>query len=200
MPDVIWDVLFVLLALLGLAAAVVLILVIFPVHVRFRGSTIGEDPAHLRVAAAVLGGLAPEIVLFDSDRGNVEDAKTAPEKPEKSPKPKSGKRQIPPVRQILPAAFRLLRDLLNVIHFVHLRADIVYGTGDPAETGEIYGKSMSFLYGARGVWPAEIALRPDFNRKVLEGEVDAALKLRPIALIPPAVRFGLALYRARKDE
>lgn len=92
------------------------------------------------------------------------------------------------------AVARLVADLLARVRFDHLRLEADYGTGDPAETGQICGWLAPLAYGLGDRPGVTVALRPDFGRAVLSGELDAAVKITPAALVPPAFRFALALW------
>ena len=90
----------------------------------------------------------------------------------------------------------VLRDVLRHIHFHHLRLYAHFGTGDPAETGEIYGKAMPFVHGSRGFVASDVVLHPEFNEVIFEGEAEAAFRVRPLSLVPPILRLAFDLFRA----
>lgn len=180
-----------LLWLLALIALALLAVALTPVRLSLSAETAPRP--RLRIGAAPLGGIVPPIPVYDSAR-----KRKKPKKAEKPEKAARGKRKRARGGG-LPAGAgravaRLVSELLAQVRFDHLRLEADYGTGDPAETGQICGWLAPLAYGFGDRPGITVALRPDFDRAVLSGELDAAVKITPAALVPPGLRFALALW------
>ncbi len=57
--------------------------------------------------------------------------------------------------------------ILRMIRPRKFRARVLYGSGDPADTAELYGKVMAVL----ALFPADVQMDADFDRKVMGGDV-----------------------------
>ncbi len=170
--------------------ALLILLLVTPVKLRMRGTT---DPhPHFRVEARPFGGLFP-VPVVDSHRKKTKAEKKP--KAEKPDKPKHKRRALNGAEAI-DAIPDLIRRLIRAIHIEHLRLKGVFGFTDPANTGQVYGMLTPFIYGFQG--RTDVTISPDFNAKRLEGEVDAALSIIPMALIMPFLRFGWVLFRPFK--
>lgn len=75
--------------------------------------------------------------------------------------------------------------LLKKIKPSKLEGDIVFGTGDPATTGQAIG-AIAALY---GFFPEKLHITPDFEEKRYEGRIHARGKLRLIHVIIIAVKL-----------
>ncbi|MBV2358842.1 DUF2953 domain-containing protein [Thalassococcus sp. CAU 1522] len=185
-----WPTLGALLAGLGAALLAVLVL---PVELRFVAERAGH--ARLRVQLGLLGGGVPWITLSDTDRPR----KARRPKP---PRPASrdrrrGKdtgRRRPPVGAIL----RFARDLLRVVRIRSLRVAGTFGFDDPADTGQLYGLIAPLRFGIAGCRRVELDIAPEFSGACLQGRAEGALRLRPVRLVPPAMRLGWAFARVRR--
>lgn len=70
-----------------------------------------------------------------------------------------------------------------------IRGSLRFGTGDPAATGKLAGVLYVLLPAS-----SELAVEPDFNEAVLEGEITAAGHIRALHLL----RTGWRLFRNKK--
>ncbi len=171
-------VVFILLALLLAISA----LAVLPVRFAMTGE-IGAA-ARLRLTIGLLGGAIPALTLYDSAK----PGKPREKKTQKEPKRRKGWRGKGSARMAgeVPA---LLRGLLRQIELEEFRLSGRFGTGDPADTGAVFGMVSPLLYGlpTRRV---SIALKPDFDEACLDGRLRAALRITPITLLPPILRFA----------
>ncbi len=93
-------------------------------------------------------------------------------------------------RGILRQVARLVKDVLRQIKFRRLEVDMRLGLDDPADTGFLFG-----LLGPATVFVGpgasrQIRLQPVFgDAAVCEGHIDGSLRLQPIRLVPPILRF-----------
>lgn len=184
MAVVLWGVLWVLLALFALAAAVLFI----PLRLRLQAATDGPAP-HLRLQAVLFAGRGPRIDL--AGRGKAK-TRTPAKTRRKSRKRKTG-RHRPPARVMARLASglpRLLGDLLAAVHLVELRASGAFGLGDPAETGALFGLLAPLAYAPPPGSRLQLEVTPVFDRPHLEGRISAAVDLVPAALLAAVLRFG----------
>lgn len=181
-----------LLWLLGLVVLVLLVLLLTPVQLSLRAQS--EPRPRLRIGAAPLGGLVSPIPVYDSARGKRPKAETKPRRRREEVRRRRAGEGLP--AGAAQAFARLLAELFARVSFDHLRIEADYGLGDPADTGQLFGwlAAISPVLGPRpGV---SVDLRPDFERAVLSGALDAAVRVTPAALVPSGLRFALALWWA----
>ncbi|MCB1388417.1 MAG: hypothetical protein KDK12_04595 [Rhodobacteraceae bacterium] len=164
-----------LVAGLILGALLVLVLVL-PLRLRARAES---EPARLRVDLRLFGGLA-RLALVDTDR-----PRRAGSAPATGRKTARRPRRRPSSRVVRAGAGAALEALVRVRVEV-LRGEARVGLGDPALTGEFWGRAAGVLAAlpVRG-----LRLVPLFDRQALEGEGEAVLSLVPARLLPVAARF-----------
>lgn len=75
--------------------------------------------------------------------------------------------------------------LLKKIKPSKIEGDVVFGTGDPASTGQAIG-AIAALY---GFLPEKLHITPDFEEKKYEGNIHVKGKLRLIHVIIIAVKL-----------
>jgi hypothetical protein len=109
-------------------------------------------------------------------------------------------------RGVVPRLRRLLIDLLSQLHWENLYLHVEFGFDDPADTGRVYGLLSPLLVAMAGTG-IEVRCEPDFGRTCLAGSVEAAFRLRPIAIIgimmmffcsPPILRAMHAVWRRKR--
>ena len=106
--------------------------------------------------------------------------------------------QILRTRGLLGQVKRLLKDILRRLKIRDLTADITVGLGDPADTGLLFAVigPATFFLGSSQVH--EIRVRPSFeDEAVFEGYLSGALRLLPIQLVIPFLRFVFSLATIR---
>ncbi|WP_417626756.1 hypothetical protein [Pararhodobacter aggregans] len=157
---------------LGLLLAVLLLA---PLRLRAEAAT---DPVRLRVELGLLGGLLP-LALVDSTRAR----KPARAKPETA-RPAKKKRR--PSAKMLRAGARAGLEALGCLRIDRLRGEARIGLGDPALTGEFWGRASGILIALP--WRG-FRLVPLFDRQALEGEGEIALSVIPARLLPVLARF-----------
>ncbi len=168
----------------GMAALAGLLLAALALPVRLR-IIAGTRPApRLRLRLSLLGGLVPPIPVVDSARRASPTADRHPSRRRRArPRRRAGIRRLRGVPDLLGAGLQAFR-------LRHLRLDADFGLGDPAETGIAYGLLAPLLHSG-ALDPDAVALRPDFTRQRLSGEIDAEIGLVPARLLPPIARFAL---------
>ena len=116
-------------------------------------------------------------------------------------KPRKKKRNVKTVFQILRTKGllkqfkRLLKDILTRFKIRDLRVNLRIGLDNPADTGLLFaiiGPITSLLKS-----PQHIRLQPAFDEAVLEGDLSGAVRLQPIQLVVPLLRFTLSIPTMR---
>lgn len=179
-----WVVLWALAACLMLLALALATPIVFLFDASFGARMRG------RLRIRPLGGLIPAIPVFDSTKPAPPPG-TRPEKKRRPRKRRHGRRPRPRMLAALPD---LIGDLLATVHVEDLSLDLDVGTGDPADTGLLYGRLTPVLYGA---WPrtaGHVEIRPDFTCARLDGTAAARVRFTPAAVLPPALRFAWAAF------
>lgn len=146
--------------------------------------------------------------LFGLISKEITKAKKKPEEERRvaEGKRKPGKRRVKArtilkilrTRGLLGQVKRLLKDVLRRLKIRDLTADITVGLGDPADTGLLFAVigPATFFLGSSQVH--EIRVRPSFkDEAVFEGYLSGALRLLPIQLVIPFLRFVFSLATIR---
>ncbi len=101
----------------------------------------------------------------------------------------------------------LARRLVKSVQVRDVDVEFQVGTGDPAETGLLYGVIWPCVALAQSGSSPNIKIEPNFVEETFEGHARGAVRVYPIKLIPPLIAFALspatfrgvrALRRARK--
>ncbi len=101
----------------------------------------------------------------------------------------------------------LARRLVRSVQVRDVDVEFQVGTGDPAETGLLFGVIGPSAALARSGFSSNIRIEPNFVEETFEGHARGAVRVYPIKLIPPLVALALspatfrgvrALRRARK--
>ncbi len=177
------------MATLGLIAAtlfggvllVLIVLVATPLHLALLAESGAAARAQLSVRT--LWGLSPALRL-SPDTG-----RTWRERPKRRKrKRKPGRRRKPWLgRGMALPRLASLRALIERITVDRLALDLRFGTGDPAETGWLYGYLIALAH-AVPIRTGAIRLHPDFGAAVVEGRAEARLHFTPLALVFPTIR------------
>jgi len=174
-----------------LIGASVITLIATPLHVTVA-ARFGE-PNQFRLEARTFWGKSPRFVAVRSRAGKTEaDLASGSKHAKDSHKTDGGhrerkrKRRKTRAKRLLLALPEFLLSELRQIHLEKLRLSAVLGTGDPAETGQVFGTIQALQY-ALPSRRAEIAIQPDFTSAVLIGSAELTLRVRPISLLPPAL-------------
>lgn len=158
--------------------AALFLVVILPVRVL---CTWQSDPAKRAVVLLrPFGGVFPAVRVYDSAR------KRAAEPERRASKPKN-KRRRPRLRGIaVTDVAELLDRLIHAFQIEELRGDTEFGTGDPAETGQLYGQLTPLVYNTG----SRLRLHPNFAETCLRGNALLQFRFSLWGLIWPLVWFG----------
>ena len=91
----------------------------------------------------------------------------------------------PEGKETVKIVFGQLWYLLKKMKPSKIQGDIVFGTGDPATTGQVIG-AIAAVY---GFFPEKLHITPDFDEKKYEGNIHVKGKLRLIHVVIIAVKL-----------
>ena len=175
----------VIIILSSLTAVLIFVLCV-PLNVTLRADVYGKPRFRLKVSW--LFGL----VRKDLKKGAKKVAK-------ESYKTETGKTKLRDIikvlrtRGLLSQLKRLVKDVLSCFKIRNLFADFTVGLGDPADTGLLFafvGPAASWLSSSL---PCRIRVQPSFEDEgTLEGYSHGVVRLRPIQLVIPALRFAFS--------
>jgi len=181
--------LWVIIALAGLFALFLLVLSI-PLDLAFRLDVYGRPRFSLRLVW-LFGLVSKELGR------RKKKAKPKKAKPEKAKEKKGGARKalkILRTKGLLRQIKVLVTDVLSRLKIRDLSIDFRVGLDNPADTGLLFatiGPSLIFLSPSVR---RSISIKPSFEvEAVLEGYAQAAVRLRPIRLLVPLLRFVFSL-------
>lgn len=119
-------------------------------------------------------------------------------------KPKERKKRVGVILQILRTKGllkqlkRLLKDLLRCLKIRDLIADFRVGLGDPADTGLLFALIGPATFWLNSSLSHQIRVQPSFEGEgVFEGYSHGVVRLRPIQLVIPFLRFAFSLATIR---
>jgi len=179
----------------GIIAAIVVGVIAFllsiPLDFTVRLGT-GEQPA-LRFGFRWFFGLVKKDLGGRKKRD--EAKKQADEQRRRGRKNRGGRGQallgVLHFAEFLPDIWRLVRGVLRNIKVRSLSVDLTVGLDDPADTALFVGSLWTpFLLMSQSSTHV-VRLQPSFDDgPVLHGNAHLVLRLRPIRIVPPIVRFG----------
>ena len=185
----------VIVALASLAVILILVLSV-PFDIAFQVSVPGRP--RFRMKLLWLFGLVSKEI---TGKKKVEEKK---EVVKKRQKPGVGRRRFRNIFAILrtKGLLRQLRvligDIFRRLKIKDLAADFRVGLGNPAETGLLFaliGPTTSWLSSS---FPLQIKVQPSFaDEATFEGYSRGAVRLRPIQLVIPFLRFVFSLATVR---
>ena len=174
-----------IITLASLTAVLIFILCV-PIEVALRADVYGKPKFRLK--------LSWFYVLVRRDL-----AKREKKVAEKRYEPETGKTKLRDIikvlrtRGLLSQLKYLVKDVLSCFKIRNLIADFTVGLGDPADTGLLFafaGPAASWLNSS---FPCHIRIRPSFEDEgTLEGYSHGVVRLRPIRLVIPALRFAFS--------
>jgi hypothetical protein len=121
--------------------------------------------------------------------------------PEGKPRPTKKMRasdifRIMRTRGLLKQFITLLKEILPCFRIEKIEANLTVGFDNPADTGLLFafiGPAMLFFQPAP---PHQIRVQPSFD-PVCQGYLSGTLRLQPIQLVPPLVKFTFSLPTIR---
>jgi len=158
----------------------IFLVVILPIRVL---CTWQSDPAKRAIVfLRPFGGVFPAVRVYDSARKGA----AKPEKPARKPGNKSGGRRGHLRRIAVADVTALLDRLIHAFQLEKLHGVAEFGTGDPAETGQLYGQLTPLIYSTG----SRLQLRPNFSETCLRGDALLQFRFTLLGLIWPLAWFG----------
>jgi len=177
----------------AIVVGVIVLLLSIPLDFTFRLGT-GEQPAS-RFGFRWFFGLVKKD--FGGKKKRDEARKQAYEQRRRGRKRRGGRGQallgVLRFAEFLPDIWRLVRGVLRNIKVRSLSVDLTVGLDDPADTALFVGSLWAPLILMIPSWAHAVRLQPSFDDgPVLRGNAHAELRLRPIRIVPPILRFGFS--------
>lgn len=177
--------------LVALPVAMLLALIL-PWHLEIAGETAPLPRARLclRLCLRPVSGRGPALLrlAWPGRAGRRKTAEWRADPPVPASRKHVRRRRLPVA--LLRALPGLIGRTLRGVEVVSLRLRGRFGLADPAETGMLWGRLCPLLWASPALRGA-VALEPDFDGARLEGEGVLVLRLWPLWLIWPALRFAL---------
>ena len=100
-------------------------------------------------------------------------------------------------RGVISHTLKLVQRLMRATKIRELELDLVFGLGEPAETGQLYGVVRPAAIYVESITPLNISVEPDFQKAILRGSFNASIRIYPIRIIPPLILFVFSLTTLR---
>jgi hypothetical protein len=162
------------------------------IEVRFAAG----DGLRYSLALRPFAGYGPRLTVSDSERPT--KRKSQPKKERKRKKTKHGPSRSYDPRKIFHAVLQLMSEFAGKFHVEKIALDIRYGLEDPAETGQIFGALVPFIYGTHQSQQFNLNIEPVFDHIEFSGRAALDVSLTPARLIPPLVRIGWLVFGPRR--
>jgi len=173
----------------AIVVGVIILLLSIPLDVTFRLG-IGERPP-VRFGFRWFFGLVKKDLAGKKREGRKKQDRLR--KATKKPKARGGRGVLGLVQfaEFLPDIWRLIRGILRRIRIKSLSADLVIGLDDPADTALVVATLWTPFLLLCPSHAHAVRLQPSFDDgAVFSGHACIELRLRPIRIVPPIVRFG----------
>ena len=185
----------VIIALVSLAVILILILCV-PLDIALHTDVHGRPNFRLRLSW-LFGLVSKEIT-----RGKKPEEKNKEVKDKRKPRErKKGSRvifEILRTRGLLRQIKSLLRDVFSHLKIRTLRADFRVGLDNPADTGLLFALIGPATFLLNSSFPYQIRVQPSFkDEAVFEGYSNGVVRLRPIQLVTPFLKFTFSLATIR---
>lgn len=127
-----------------------------------------------------------------------EEAEEAPEgKPQPTKKMRAGDIfRIMRTRGLFKQFITLLKEIFRCFRIKRIEADLTLGFDNPADTGLLFAFLEPAILLFRPNPPHQIRVQPSFD-PICQGYLSGTLRLQPIQLVPPLLKFTLSLPTIR---
>jgi len=185
-------ILWVVLGLLVLVIVLALVVFCTPWRLLAEFDT-SARPAFV-VRLLIVGGLIPLFSVSGIPR------QAAPEVVEpdttKQSKKTTGPMSRDTIVRMMRATPRLFSRVITKFKLEDAKVDLLFGLGDPADTGAVFGALQPVAPLVESATGVHLTLRPDFHNARFACCGEAAVRITPITLIPPALGFGWTVFLA----
>lgn len=181
----------------GIIAAIIVgvtvLLLSIPLELTLRLGT-GEQPG-LRLAFRWFFGLVNKEFGGKKKRGEASKQADDQRRPGRKRRGVRGQALLGVLRfsEFLPDVWRLVRGIIGRVRIKSLSAELVIGLDDPADTALVVASLWTPVLLMFPSHAHAVRLQPSFDDgAVFAGQACMELRLRPIRIVPPIVRFGFS--------
>jgi len=86
----------------------------------------------------------------------------------------------------------LVTGLIGAFRIEFFRVHLRVGLADPADTGRLLGLLWSMIAPLEALSPMDAKIEPNFYEEIFGAEMAGAMRVWPIRVAPPVVRFLLS--------
>ena len=172
---------------LVILVAVLIILLAIPVELEFAAQWPSQAPVRVRVHWC-FGLVSSKTSLATGWDAKPKAAKGSERKGRRS----SGAlkvRKLFAQRRFRVRAYHLVKSLWRAVKKRDVNIRLRLGAGDPAETGRLWAILGPLSGGLQAQRSCTIALVPDFDHAIFEGNASGRLGFSPVRLLAPAIAF-----------
>ncbi len=101
-------------------------------------------------------------------------------------------RRVLKTKGFVRGVLRFLRDMARCVRFVSLHVAGRFGLDNPFDTGRLWGTFCAFTGFLHGVERVRLRVEPDFDEAVFELDGRGEIRIIPVTLFLPFIRFILA--------
>ena len=185
------------IATLGSIVVLIILVLCIPLDMAFHVEAYGKP--NFRVKLSWLFGLVSK-ELGKGKREPEEKRKVTKGKPKRRKRGIRAKTvlQILRTKGLLRRLGRLLKDIVSRLTIRQFKVDFRIGLDDPADTGLLFAIIAPATFFLGSSWRHQINIEPSFEYEaVFEGYLYGSLRLQPIQLVPPCMRFVFSLSTIR---
>ena len=175
-----------------LAALLFCVIALICLPLKFRASFRSSPSLQVHVSAAGLSGYLPYITVFDSSK--------RPDGKHEEEKSSSERAFARSNTRMFRNAPNLIRGVLGCVKLEYLTGKIEFGFDDPADTGMIFGMLCPLAYGLSSSRKFSLAVKPEFDRPMIAGNIQMVINVVPVLLIPHIFRFAVRSFFPGKNS
>lgn len=101
-------------------------------------------------------------------------------------------RRVLKTKGFIRGVLRFLRDMARCVRFVSLHVAGRFGLDNPFDTGRLWGTFCAFTGFLHGTERVRLQVEPDFDEAVFELDSRGEIRIIPVTLFLPFIRFVLA--------
>ena len=175
-----------------LASLVILLIAVLCVPIDMALHVDGHGMPKFQLRLSWLFGLVDKEITRGKRQPEVKKEVEAKRKPGKRRWGIRGIFEILKARGLLGQSYDLVKGILSRLRIRNLVVDLRIGLDNPADTGLLFaviGPALAFL---NLRFPHQIRVQPSFEEAVLEGYSDGRVRLQPIQLVTPFLKFAFS--------
>lgn len=134
--------------------------------------------------------------LDKKEKRTKKEKKAKKKKPSKRPRRPRNISEPLSDREFMRRVKVLVEELISALQFRNLKARLRFGLDDPSDTGFLFGY-LCALQPLLASFQIDARFEPSFDEEVIEGYAKGSLRLWPIKIILPIVRFMASIKTIR---